>query len=160
MRCPACRSELSALVINHVSLDVCREGCGGIWFDNFELQKFDEPHEPGGLAFTYIPVNPKVNFDPQQRRRCPRCGDVIMMRHFASARRQVEVDTCPNCNGCWLDAGEILQLRQEKSNPGEHRRKMEEYVRTVAEPYLDQLKQNANPELARRMRNIVSFVGE
>jgi len=26
-------------------VDVCQNGCGGIWFDNFELEKVDEKHE-------------------------------------------------------------------------------------------------------------------
>lgn len=36
-------------------------------------------------------------------------------RHFFSARRQVQVDECPNCGGYWLDAGELAQIRAERA---------------------------------------------
>ena len=30
-----------------------------------------------------------------------------------SAKRRVEVDECPGCGGCWLDAGELEKIREE-----------------------------------------------
>ena len=41
MICAACQGELSPLLVRGVTVDVCRDGCAGIWFDNFELKKFD-----------------------------------------------------------------------------------------------------------------------
>ena len=48
MKCPACEKELQQITIETITLDVCEGGCGGIWFDNFELEKVDEPHESAG----------------------------------------------------------------------------------------------------------------
>ena len=42
-----------------------------------------------------------------------------MMRHFFSVKREVEVDTCPGCNGVWLDAGELGRIRTEFETAGE-----------------------------------------
>ena len=42
MNCPACGNVLGNLVAGNVALDVCRSGCGGVWFDNFELKRIDE----------------------------------------------------------------------------------------------------------------------
>ena len=42
MKCPACGNELSQMVAGEITVDVCKGGCGGIWFDHFELQKVDE----------------------------------------------------------------------------------------------------------------------
>ncbi len=48
MHCPACDDELSHLTVAGVELDICADGCGGIWFDLHEFRKFDEPHEYAG----------------------------------------------------------------------------------------------------------------
>ncbi len=48
MNCPACKNTLEAITIENITLDVCQNGCGGIWFDNFELMKIDEPDEYDG----------------------------------------------------------------------------------------------------------------
>ena len=48
MKCPACFSELSSVTIGQLTVDMCRGGCGGTWFDAFELQQVDESHESAG----------------------------------------------------------------------------------------------------------------
>jgi uncharacterized protein len=37
MKCPACFNELTQLQVGSLVVDVCQGGCGGIWFDAFEL---------------------------------------------------------------------------------------------------------------------------
>jgi Zn-finger nucleic acid-binding protein len=114
MKCPACFNELSALQVGSLMVDVCQGGCGGIWFDGFELQRVDEPQETAGEQLLNIQRNPRIVVDPARKRLCPRCPDMKLMRHFFSAKRQVEVDQCPNCAGYWLDAGELAKIRAEK----------------------------------------------
>ena len=48
MKCPACSNEMTQVLIKDIALDVCEDGCGGIWFDWFELNRIDEPHEALG----------------------------------------------------------------------------------------------------------------
>jgi len=48
MNCPACNRELKEKPVSGIKVDVCENGCGGIWFDNFELKKVDEKHEAIG----------------------------------------------------------------------------------------------------------------
>lgn len=115
MICPACSRQLTETQVGEVVVDVCHGGCGGIWFDAFELQRVDEQHEAAGEPLLHIPRNPKVQVDFTRKRQCPRCHGVKLMRHFFSARRRVEVDDCPNCGGYWLDAGELEKIREEKS---------------------------------------------
>ncbi|HSM08496.1 MAG TPA: zf-TFIIB domain-containing protein [Gemmatimonadota bacterium] len=50
MNCPACDSPLEERTISDVRLDVGASGCGGVWFDQFEFRKFDEPHEEVGAS--------------------------------------------------------------------------------------------------------------
>jgi len=112
MNCPACAQPLTKLQVEDIELDACHGGCGGLWFDNFELAKFDEPHEPAAWEQVLVAVDPLVELDYQARRACPKCS-VTMMRHYCSAQRRTQVDACPQCGGNWLDTGELAQLRAE-----------------------------------------------
>ena len=49
MNCPACGRKLAEITVDDVTVDICRHGYGGIWFDGYELQQVDEAHE-GELA--------------------------------------------------------------------------------------------------------------
>jgi len=113
MKCPACFNELQPFQVGPVSVDVCQGGCGGIWFDAFELQRVDEQHERAGEWLLDIDRDPAVQIDATRKRDCPRCEGVKLKRHYFSAKRRVEVDECPGCGGYWLDAGELDQIRQE-----------------------------------------------
>jgi len=116
MKCPACGNNLSQLVAASVVLDPCNGGCGGIWFDAFELQKVEAAQEVTGDVEIKIPRDPSVQVDQKARRHCPKCPDVILMRHFYSKKRQVVVDECPSCGGFWLDAGELENIRSERES--------------------------------------------
>ncbi|HYT61916.1 MAG TPA: zf-TFIIB domain-containing protein [Haliangiales bacterium] len=113
MKCPACFNQLTSLTLGQLSVDVCRGGCGGIWFDAFELRQVDEPSEPAGESLVNIERDPHLRVDFHRKRACPKCDDVKLMRRHFSARRRVEVDECPGCGGYWLDAGELEKIREE-----------------------------------------------
>jgi Zn-finger nucleic acid-binding protein len=115
MKCPACFNSLTQLQIGSLVVDVCQDGCGGVWLDAFELQRVDEESESAGEALLHIRCDPKVVVDPARKRDCPRCAGVKLQRHFFSALRRVEIDECPNCAGYWLDAGELAQIRAERA---------------------------------------------
>src|SRR5437870_6758383 len=115
MKCPACFNELTQIQVGNVLVDVCQGGCGGVWFDAFELQQVDEEHESAGEHLLEIQRNEKLVIDPSRKRECPRCVGIKLQRHFFSAKRKVEVDQCPNCGGYWLDAGELAKIRAEKA---------------------------------------------
>ena len=69
-----------------VTVDVCAGGCGGIWFDWFELARVDEVRESAGEKFLEVERDPARRPDPSKRVSCPRDGE-IMMRHFHSVKR-------------------------------------------------------------------------
>lgn len=119
MKCPACFNPLTTLQVGSLEVDVCQGGCGGIWFDAFELQRVDEPSETLGEALLHIQRDESIVLDMSRKRDCPRCEGVKLHRHFFSARRKVEVDQCPNCGGYWLDAGELAAIRAETAEAEE-----------------------------------------
>jgi Zn-finger nucleic acid-binding protein len=116
MKCPACFNELTELQVGSLTVDACQGGCGGIWFDAFEMEKVDEEQEAVGEPLLNIQRDQRLVVDPTRKRECPRCTGIKLHRHFFSAKRRVEVDQCPNCGGYWLDAGELALIRAEKAH--------------------------------------------
>ena len=115
MKCPACGNALKERTVSDLTVDVCDGGCGGVWFDNFELKKVDEPHESLGEALLDVARDESLRVDHEQRRNCPKCTDLVMMRHHFTIKGRVEVDECPGCAGVWLDACELAAVRSQFS---------------------------------------------
>lgn len=113
LKCPACDNYLKPFIIGRVTIDICRGACGGIWFDQFELNEIDETGESAAELLKNIERDPNLKVDTGRKRSCPRCEQTRLMRHFFSAKRAVEVDQCPGCDGYWLDAGELEKVQQE-----------------------------------------------
>jgi len=112
MHCPACNTELVKITVAGVELDICRNGCGGIWFDQFEFRKFDEAHEYAGEELVEIESGMKITtIDHKGPRLCPRCDGQKMLQHFYSPKQEIEIDECPGCGGVWLDYGELIRIR-------------------------------------------------
>ena len=44
--------------------------------------------------------------------KCPKCGADLQERRMGS----VAIDTCPDCKGMWLDAGELELVRQARDS--------------------------------------------
>lgn len=124
MKCPVCSNQLTPKVVNKITLDVCDNGCGGIWFDQFELKKFDEKIEPHAEVLIDIKITKTVAKDTKQH-DCPKCLNIKMMRHFASTKRKVTVDECAKCAGFWLDAGELSEIRNEFESESERQKAAE-----------------------------------
>jgi Zn-finger nucleic acid-binding protein len=153
VNCPACERHLSQVVAGSITVDVCRGGCGGIWFDRFELQKVDEAHESEGEGLLEIERDETIAVDHVRRRRCPKCPDVVMMRHFYSVKMQVEIDECPRCAGYWLDVGELALIRNEFPTDAERKKAAEAYFSEIFDNELAAMRAKGE-EQAERIRKI------
>ncbi len=160
MKCPACPNQLQQMTVGDVTVDVCKGGCGGIWFDNFELKKFDEPRESAGEALLDIERDKGFVVDLNKKRNCPKCSDIVMMRHFFSVKKQVTVDECPACAGIWLDAGELRQIRSMFNTEQERHQAADEYFNEVFGDELRamQAESEASLQKARRIANTFRFI--
>ena len=145
MKCPACYNNLSEVQAGNLRVDVCHQGCGGIWFDAFELQRADESADSAGEALLEIRRDESVQVDPSRKRECPRCQGIKLHRHFFSARRRVQVDQCPNCGGYWLDAGELALIREEKAEVDAVGKISATVVSNQFIRYVYRLKSDSNP---------------
>lgn len=156
MQCPACHRDLTEMNAGSITVDACADGCGGIWFDAFEMQKVDEPVEAGGEALLKIHRDPAATVDMEQRRNCPRCDSIVMLRHAHKNNARVIVDECPGCGGFWLDAGELGMIRRSFDEVNEKRRQ--------TEALLEELKNQAMAGLprtdpGRRSRTLSGITG-
>jgi len=153
MDCPACSRALSPLGAGELTVDVCDGGCGGIWFDHYELRKVDERSESAGEALLDVPCDPDVHLDRSRRYTCPACTDgVVMMRHFWSVARRVTVDECPECGGVFLDAGELREIRGLFPSQESRHAAADAYFAEVVDPLLDRQRAADAEELARAQR--------
>jgi Zn-finger nucleic acid-binding protein len=160
MNCPACANVLEQMTAGDVVVDVCKGGCGGIWFDQFELKKFDEPHESAGEALLDIERDESLTVDHTKRLKCPKCDDIVMMRHFFSVKHEVEVDECPGCGGFWLDYGELGKMRSLFNTEQERRQAADKYFSEVFGHQLAAMtaESEAKAEKAQKIARMFRFI--
>lgn len=111
MKCPRTGKQLKSVVVDGIEIELSM-GCGGVWLDQFELNKFDEIHESAGeVLVEHMQSYHKPLTDLDARLKCPKDTDVVMMRRYYSGKQQIEIDECPQCGGIWLDSEELSGIR-------------------------------------------------
>ncbi|TLU66418.1 hypothetical protein FE810_05330 [Thalassotalea litorea] len=131
MKCPRTGSPLKTVKVGKIAVDISEE-CGGVFFDNLELDKFDEKHEiRGEVLVEHLTQFESVILDADNRINCPKCENVVMMRRFYSPKQVLEIDECPNCAGIWLDSGELELLRENFSSERERIAMCEKLIQEV-----------------------------
>lgn len=130
INCPACGCAMTKIFIpeENINIDICLDGCGGIYFDNRELNKFDERHENIDIILEQIKGKEFKPVDTTQKRICPVCK-TPMVKHFMSIKREVEIDDCYACGGKFLDNGELEKIRAQYKDNEERTAVMREVVK-------------------------------
>ena len=121
MNCPRCNRSLEVVSVGGVNVDVCQNGCGGIWFDLFELEKMDQPDESAGWLLDNMRIDLALSVDYNKHIDCPRCSGISMMRQSYHGNRSIMIDKCQSCGGTWLDFGELFAIRSGNPATEEHR---------------------------------------
>ena len=114
IKCPACQKEMVKVFVpsEGVNVDICLNGCGGIYFDNREFKYFDEEHENIDEILNAIEGKTFEKVNENLPRTCPVCG-ARMVKNFASIKKEVQVDDCYACGGKFLDNGELQKIRTQ-----------------------------------------------
>lgn len=110
MKCPVCAKEMLEKDFGGVLVDVCADGCKGLWFDWFELAKLDEVSEGAGQALSEALATERVSDEGRGQINCPKCA-IPMHIHKYRHEHSVSVDECYQCAGFFLDAGELKAIR-------------------------------------------------
>ena len=160
MNCPACGKQMTEINIDGVCVDVCRRGCGGVWFDRFELQKMDEAHEQVGERLLDIEVHEALQVDHSRKRKCPKCADLVLMRHFFTPKREIEVDECPGCAGIWIDRGELQKIRDQFETEEDRDKATRQYLEEEFSDEFEEIRQESEERLdkARKFARLFRFI--
>ena len=110
--CPACGKEMESIFVGGTYLDVCTQGCGGIYFDNKEYKMFDEQHENMDELIAVLSGKEFKKVDESEIRICPICQN-NMVKHFSSSLHTIQIDHCYHCGGIFLDNNELVKIREE-----------------------------------------------
>jgi len=119
MKCPRTGSQLKTIKVGGIAVDVSEE-CGGVFFDNLELRKFESGSDVRGEALAkHLRQFESYLLDEKERIKCPKCCDVVMMRRYYSPLKVIEIDECPACAGIWLDTGELDKIQNTQLSAAE-----------------------------------------
>jgi len=117
MKCPVCSAEMIEENFG-IKVNVCKNGCKGMWFDWGELAFLDEHDEGLGEALKEALNYPRANEKKRGKIKCPKCG-ISMQTHKYKRSKEVNVDECYNCGGFFLDSGELTEIRDTYMNDQE-----------------------------------------
>jgi Zn-finger nucleic acid-binding protein len=108
VNCPACGKVMQKYFIQSgCAIDICTDGCGGMFFDNQEIQELNKL-ESDVEEIKKILQNKNFNIvDENLTRICPACGTKMIKTRALG----VQIDTCYKCNGIFLDKGELELVR-------------------------------------------------
>lgn len=142
LNCPACGKPMEKVFIPTlgINLDICTDGCGGIYFDNREFDEFDEKNEDISIILEKLQGKTFKKVDETLKRHCPNCGNV-MVKNYSSIKNKIQVDDCYNCGGKFLDNAELVKIREEYDSNEERDEDILRYVyKQVGQELADQCK--------------------
>lgn len=106
MRCPKCRADMDALLVNGVEIDRCSQ-CQGLWFDAGEVERLRDAGVADAIDLGEADQGRKTNVI--DRYDCPRCSGE-MIRMVDPDQRHIWFEQCSVCTGSFFDAGEFRDL--------------------------------------------------
>jgi Zn-finger nucleic acid-binding protein len=107
LQCPKCKAPMDQVQIERTQVDRCTS-CRGLWFDALEDQDIRESEGAESLDAPAAGPAPA----PRSKRSifdCPRC-QVPMFVMVDRMGRRIQYESCPQCHGKFLDAGEFKAL--------------------------------------------------
>lgn len=108
--CPACGSEMKKIFIadKGINIDICVNNCGGIFFDNQELQECSSPDTDLSEITQILQDKNFMPVDETKTRLCPACNTpMAKTKPFG-----VQIDTCYKCGGVFLDNKEFDKIHE------------------------------------------------
>ena len=114
LKCPACQKEMTKVFVpsEGVNIDICLDGCGGMYFDTREFKYFDEQHENIEEILKAIEGKTFIKVNEELPRTCPVCG-ARMVKNYSSVKKEIQIDECYACGGKFLEHGELEKIRAE-----------------------------------------------
>lgn len=130
LTCPACGKEMKKYFLKSVkfNVDICTDGCGGIFLDNREYKKITETPEAIKEINSITQGKTYQKVDSSYKRICPVCK-MKMIKNSTSIKNEIIIDECYSCGGKFLDNGELDKIQNEYSSEEERTKAMSDYLR-------------------------------
>lgn len=141
LTCPQCTEPMRevaarAMLGYSIVLDQCPR-CGGIWCDRWELYPLT-----AAAADRLDPVDQAALQQPAPVRTellaCPRCRARMQRLRDPSLSPDACIERCPNCDGMWLNRGELRRFKRCEVSEGAP-------ARTPTDAQIDQLAHDICP---------------
>lgn len=109
--CPACGCEMTKIFLpdKGINIDICANGCGGIFFDNQEIQEFSSPDSDISEIKEVLSNKNFTPVDESKTRICPACNTPMAKTRALG----IQIDTCYKCGAIFLDNGEFEQVKSK-----------------------------------------------
>lgn len=150
IKCPACGEVMDKIFIpsEGINIDICLNGCGGIFFDNREFDLFNEQGEDVSFIQEQLKGKHFKKVDENAERKCPACG-AVMVKNTTAVGGNVTVDDCYVCGGKFLDHDELFKIRDEFATDKDRQKAAMEYLFNVEGETLNKI----NNEAVKRKLN-------
>ncbi len=111
LTCPACGEKMTKLRTPNSDffIDVCDKGCGGIYFDNRELERIGDDIE---YIEEFLENKTLFNVSHENQRICPDCK-APMVETYTSPKKEIKIDCCHICGGKFLDYDELKKIKKQ-----------------------------------------------
>ncbi|MCD7879272.1 MAG: zf-TFIIB domain-containing protein [Candidatus Gastranaerophilales bacterium] len=150
LTCPACGKEMKKIFMSeqNLYLDVCLDGCGGIFFDKGEFKKFDEVTEDITPLLEAIKDKTFKTVSEYDTRVCPLCG-MNMVKNYTDATQEIQVDDCYNCGGKFLDNKELDKIRAQYTTEADRVEAVMNEFKKAASEELEEFETKFNKQMKR-----------
>ncbi len=118
IRCPKCHADMEQVHVDGIEVDRCRS-CQGLWFDAGEVEALSDKRAAAALDTGDAAIGEQHNLNRDYP--CPRCHGE-MQRTVDERQPHITFETCIECHGAFLDAGELRDLAE--FTPGEFLRSL------------------------------------
>lgn len=151
IKCPACQKEMVKIsdTSQGVNIDICLNGCGGIYFDNRKFHYFDEQNEDINEIVKSIEGKTFESVDDTLPRNCPVCG-AKMVKNYSSIKKEVLIDDCYSCGGKFLDNGELQKIRAQYATEAERSEDVMKFIYSTVGNELEALDEKVETLRANR----------
>lgn len=114
INCPACGSKMIKVEFPSTDfhIDICADGCGGIFFDDKELAKIMSSREIVDGIINYLNNTSFKMPCKDDLRVCSVCNNPMDKVKI----NDLEIDVCNSCGAKFLDCDELEKLKNQKSN--------------------------------------------
>lgn len=135
IKCPACGSDMEKVFLEKqgFTVNVCLDGCGGIYADNKVYKKISEQTENIDSLLEKLENKHFAEIDHTKRILCPACKHK-MVKNFSSHLKKIEIDECYNCGGKFLDNKKLIQIRSEFKDENERSAEFKKYIQKLGLP--------------------------